>query len=985
MQGVSPCVYRPSQFPLALFLVLVDGGPSTPTQQRATSALMSSSPVALSEWHALSSELTGDVRDLHVLPKLVRALRLLLSTLRQGPQQCLDPPVVAGRFIRQVRDLVGSTTSRHLLTFRSAIVDAEDVVTELIEASSVVPTPVVSKTWSFFLEELRNLVICLGAAAVGVYELQRTLPYEVPSAEDLYSSRSSSVPSDGHVSSSWQVKVGLWTVSDSAGCFSVQLELKLFCRLAYDRSKSPRDPLQQLPKREKVFVPCVNATLTVAGTDVAVCLSLGVCRICFRRGCSVTGSKRCLPAAKLWWGDEEQLLNELRRLQIIPSSVPTSHCRVCSSLVCCSMLGQRCAKRLILLGGLQSVPSDHPATDPDPPPSSSTAEPATNPASASSTAGPTEPVLPPKCVCGWNISTSTKRQGGYCAAPGKRGCRDRQKVAMVASAGGTTTSSTAEPTTDPTSSSTAEPATNPASASSTAGPTEPVLPPKCVCGWNLSTSTKRQGGYCAAPGQRGCRDRQKVRANAVAALAKRPVASAGGVTTSSTVKSTTSLLPVLLLGGPGVGKTFLLLQLRSSFLSLPGVTVENSPLLALFGVAAERIGGRTIASWAGIGRGLGDVEDWKRRVSARYATATRTKGLCWHIQVDHPCVGRSWAIRNWEEVANLFLDDISPMGSHFLHKLEELARYMKRTDVWFGGIRIFATVDLLQVLSTDEPPLYTSYQFETLCGGFVLHLKKQHRFTKSEDIAVLDAVRTKDTRALFKATATIRKLGHNAEVRSLEENVDPFRRPLHLFPYRTERVAVSVSNYHKTILGRINTGELLSYHHLEATPGKVRRISTAPDVVVSVGLRIMFTQNNLDGGGIRYANGTLAVVTGTAAVSLRARSTDPLLALWLPHQTCTTVPVVSFMADPSISFKVLPVRLWSEDDDDEECEPQRVGIPFMLAEGITVHKSLGFTLDAVILHCDGLEADSSAFKTALVYEGMSRTRNFESLEVSLCS
>ena len=442
---------------------------------------------------------------------------------------------------------------------------------------------------------------------------------------------------------------------------------------------------------------------------------------------------------------------------------------------------------------------------------------------------------------------------------------------------------------------------------------------------------------------------------------------------------------MLLLGGPGVGKTFLLLQLRSSFLSLPGVTVENSPLLALFGVAAERIGGRTIASWAGIGRGLGDVEDWKRRVSARYATATRTKGLCWHIQVDHPCVGRSWAIRNWEEVANLFLDDISPMGSHFLHKLEELARYMKRTDVWFGGIRIFATVDLLQVLSTDEPPLYTSDQFETLCGGFVLHLKKQHRFTKSEDIAVLDAVRTKDTRALFKATATIRKLGHNVEVRSLEENVDPFRRPLHLFPYRTERVAVSVSNYHKTILGRINTGELLSYHHLEATPAKVRRISTAPDVVVSVGLRIMFTQNNLDGGGIRYANGTLAVVTGTAAVSLRARSTDPLLALWLLHQTCTTVPVVSFMADPSISFKVLPVRLWSEDDDDEECEPQRVGIPFMLAEGITVHKSLGFTLDAVILHCDGLEADSSAFKTALVYEGMSRTRNFESLEVSLCS
>jgi hypothetical protein len=206
---------------------------------------------------------------------------------------------------------------------------------------------------------------------------------------------------------------------------------------------------------------------------------------------------------------------------------------------------------------------------------------------------------------------------------------------------------------------------------------------------------------------------------------------------------------VLLLGGPGVGKTFLLLQLRSSFLSLPGVTVENSPLLALFGVAAERIGGRTIASWAGIGRGLGDVEGW-------------------HIQVDHPCVGRSWAIRNWEEVANLFLDDISPMGSHFLHKLEELARYMKRTDVWFGGIRIFATVDLLQVLSTDEPPLYTSDQFETLCGGFVLHLKKQHRFTKSEDIAVLDAVRTKDTRALFKATATIRKLGHNVEVRSLE-------------------------------------------------------------------------------------------------------------------------------------------------------------------------------------------------------------------------
>ena len=97
------------------------------------------------------------------------------------------------------------------------------------------------------------------------------------------------------------------------------------------------------------------------------------------------------------------------------------------------------------------------------------------------------------------------------------------------------------------------------------------------------------------------------------------------------------------------------------------------------GIAACNIGGTTIHSWAGIGRGTDDAKKLAKDISNRANTAKR-----------------------WLSARVLFIDEISMLDGALFDKLEEVARLVRRSPRPFGGLQIVACGDFLQLPPVEE-------------------------------------------------------------------------------------------------------------------------------------------------------------------------------------------------------------------------------------------------------------------------------------------
>jgi len=135
-------------------------------------------------------------------------------------------------------------------------------------------------------------------------------------------------------------------------------------------------------------------------------------------------------------------------------------------------------------------------------------------------------------------------------------------------------------------------------------------------------------------------------------------------------------------GEAGVGKTFLLK-------TLPALLFDKSVVVtALSGIAAVNAGGCTLHSFSGIGKGDESAD-----------------ALIAGIRRKFPVVKR------WRAADVLIIDEISMCSADLLEKIEKIARAVRGSAAFFGGIQVIAFGDLLQL-----PPVFkrlvTTHGFE---------------------------------------------------------------------------------------------------------------------------------------------------------------------------------------------------------------------------------------------------------------------------------
>ncbi|XP_075527790.1 phospholipid-transporting ATPase ABCA3-like [Dermacentor variabilis] len=173
---------------------------------------------------------------------------------------------------------------------------------------------------------------------------------------------------------------------------------------------------------------------------------------------------------------------------------------------------------------------------------------------------------------------------------------------------------------------------------------------------------------------------------------------------------------VFFTGGAGTGKSYLLRHILSS---LPP---QDAFATATTGIAAAQIGGTTLHSFAGVGTGMATVEVMMQRA-----------------------MRPPW-VNQWRRCKVLVVDEVSMLDGRFFHKLERVARLVRRSDRPFGGIQLVLCGDFLQlppVSRKEEPAPVFCFQTSAWrqCIHITLELKQVHRQSDPRFISLLQQVR----------------------------------------------------------------------------------------------------------------------------------------------------------------------------------------------------------------------------------------------------
>lgn len=379
---------------------------------------------------------------------------------------------------------------------------------------------------------------------------------------------------------------------------------------------------------------------------------------------------------------------------------------------------------------------------------------------------------------------------------------------------------------------------------------------------------------------------------------------------------------VLVTGSAGTGKSTLLRALRR----MPKLQIAAST-----GIAAVNVGGLTLHSWAGLGKGDDPVKDivakiqFGRNRNGTYDRICSTKILC--------------------------IDEISMAGAALLNTTDAVFRAIRKDSRPFGGMQMVFFGDFLQL-----PPVITT-PVEQAAGTFAFQseawksanvktamLTQVFRQADAEFSTALNDIRMGE--CTERAMALLRSRHANSGV--VDEN--PEIRPVII---HTHNRAVDEMNL--TELDNIEGPEEVylaaDYGSNSGALATLQKNCLAPERLrIKVGAQVMLLAN-LD-TKLGLANGSVGIVQSICRYS--------------------KIPTVKF---ENGVVSMVPQNTW-EIKSDGVVVASRNQIPLRLSYAITTHKSQGMTLGKVRCHLAGVFTDGQT------YTALSRVRTADGLFIA---
>jgi ATP-dependent DNA helicase PIF1 len=358
-------------------------------------------------------------------------------------------------------------------------------------------------------------------------------------------------------------------------------------------------------------------------------------------------------------------------------------------------------------------------------------------------------------------------------------------------------------------------------------------------------------------------------------------------------------------------------------------------LTAPTGIAALNIGGSTLHSFCGAGLAEGSKEDCLKEVMVR------KKNVGW-----------------WQQCQVLIIDEVSMLDPEFFEKLDFIAKGVRKSDDFFGGIQIVAVGDFYQLppVKPDrgnqtgnkmefvfEHPLWKVHM--TRC----IQLCQVHRQKDLEFVRLLSEIRNG---SLSEAGSKLLRSRIDAEI-PCPDGIQPTR----LFPTRAEA-------------DRANKTEL------EALPGKVSTFYRKQSCqgFLTAAMKTYYYKK-LDENC--QADIELKLKVGSQVMLLVNLSVEDELAngsrgVILNFDDETGWPVVRFANDHTELIKPF---VWTQVSPDKKWVISHSQVPLKLAYGITIHKSQSLSIDLLSVCL------SKVFEFGQSYVALSRARTLAGLRL----
>lgn len=383
---------------------------------------------------------------------------------------------------------------------------------------------------------------------------------------------------------------------------------------------------------------------------------------------------------------------------------------------------------------------------------------------------------------------------------------------------------------------------------------------------------------------------------------------------------------VLVTGSAGTGKSTIL---RALLNRLP----HTFHITASTGIAAVNVGGLTIYSWAGLGKGVRSADDIAQDI------------------IDQQ--GRHYF--RLKTVTHLAIDEISMLPASVFELLDGVMRIVRKCDEPFGGVQLILFGDFLQlppvvreqtdVVFTFQSPLWKQAGIQTMFLTKVYRQADERFSTALNDIrrGFISSRAKAVLQERFEAGKTMAEgtdgpppvIIHTRNVDVDDENQK------RLDALGGEAVVIKANDFGKA-------GALLTLQKHCLAPAELK---------LKVGARVMLLKN-ID-PSIGLANGSTGVVE-------KIEEKQEGILTW---KRTVLIPHVKFDVGPTLAI----TKAKFETIEDGHVAATREQLPLRLAWSITTHKSQGMTLDRIQVYL------SKVFEDGQAYVALSRARTLEGL------
>lgn len=380
-------------------------------------------------------------------------------------------------------------------------------------------------------------------------------------------------------------------------------------------------------------------------------------------------------------------------------------------------------------------------------------------------------------------------------------------------------------------------------------------------------------------------------------------------------------------GKAGTGKSVLLQYFVSH-------TLKNTAVIAPTGVAAINVGGQTIHSFFGLDLDIQDVRDTE--TVAKISKRRR---------------------KIYENLDTIVIDEISMVSADVMDMIDHKLRIARGKDTPFGGCQMVVFGDLYQL-----PPVIvgdTAKQFMRDHYGTTFFFGapgvKEGNF---QTIELSHIYRQKDEHFIELLNSI--RLGKRTDDILSDINMSCVEEPCEDDTFITLAATNAVAdNINRKRLAEIPEPEY-SFDGTITGDLSSSALPTEANLKLKVGALVMMTKNdtNIDSGKKpRWANGTLAVISGLTPDSIKVRIDNSEYKIdkttWEKCQYDYDEKTKTISKDVVGTFTQFPVKL---------------------AYAITIHKSQGQTYSAV-----KIDLARGAFAPGQVYVALSRCQNLNNL------